>query len=547
MAITKYVEPTHTQPIPISDCAFYRLQAAGGDVLSSNGSYPYVTIQWPSSPTAPANGTEFIIQGHTFTFNTGSNYTATSFKVVNGNRAQSQANFEAMIKANYFFKDVYVSYSGTGNDTTILTWQSCKEEQNFSSAQMDLSAFDAMGCTTDFANGNTPEFVDGYNIIVRIFRGLSPFSEFEPVPFTKGCNTLGGMGKADFDMMPDIRKAVFTKIPDLDNSSVDVPDNASIFQTFSLQYGWVKRDANCQPISGTFIIDTAVMVWNGVIDLEDAYGVRPYFPGATGGLPPGQTHVKFLTTQPGILEVSIDTKCWLWFFVNKNVQTFSGLFAHINWFNTSGGGGISDIAIPGTLGTIDLLCTNASPGFVVDNTGATYDNLSHYTICIFTDGDDQITETVTYRVDRECRESTDLLFTTSLGGIAPIPVEVVAWEVEQSGNEICLDVPCVATRMEKSKWRGRTLSNIVNTQVYTYRLKNAWSQELQAFFADFKRSSQRWVRVQAADGSFVPRKLWVETGGIQIFKDGETIELLVKGSYNYTQAQGNGEPLIYDL
>jgi hypothetical protein len=119
--------------------------------------------------------------------------------------------------------------------------------------------------------------------------------------------------------------------------------------------------------------------------------------------------------------------------------------------------------------------------------------------------------------------------------------------MEQSGNEICIDVPCVATRSERSKWLGRGLANIRNVKAITYRVKQNWSPEIQQYFADFKRASQRWVRVQGTDGGYIPRKLFVETGAVQIFKDGETIELLVKGSYNYTQPQSIAEPSIFDF
>jgi len=289
------------------------------------------------------------------------------------------------------------------------------------------------------------------------------------------------------------------------------------------------------------------MAWNGVIELEEAYGVAPYYPGSTDGFPPGQTTVKFLTTQPATTTVFLDSKFWLWFFINRDEVDFSSLKLHINYFNTTGGGGITNVNISGTLLDQDIICANVSPGFIVDNTGAVYDTLSYYTVQVWTDDNTPITEMRTYYVNRDCKGGTDLLFTTALGGIAPIPVYIEEKFVEQTGTEICLEVPCVATRSERSKWRGRQLTNIQNTRKFTYRVVEPWSEEMQEFFADFKRSSQRWVRVQDTSGEYIPRKLFIEPGGIQVFKDGETIELLVQGSYNFTPAQSINEPLIFDF
>jgi hypothetical protein len=98
-------------------------------VITTPGVIAEIVVTFPGSPTDPGNGTEFVMWGYTFTTDSGSDFTATSFDVVVGNKLSTMNNFAGMVASNFFFARA-VSVE-VGASTVTLTWNECGEQENF--------------------------------------------------------------------------------------------------------------------------------------------------------------------------------------------------------------------------------------------------------------------------------------------------------------------------------------------------------------------------------------------------------------------------------
>lgn len=585
MAVTIVESPPTNQPSPVSDCLVLEFQHSSSDFISSNGSVPYVEIQWPGSPVAPANGTQFTIWGYVFEFQSGSAYTSTSFRVVNGNMEQTRANFKAMIESNFFFRQA-TTVSNAATATTVILWASCREQERFAGDNMDIAELENMGCTVTVSNGTTPVYVEGYKLLTRLMLDdgtptLKIMTEFEATEIDRVCNTPINSVR---DFMPDVKQLMF--FPAFANGLLQLDaisrSTEGMYLKVAVEYGFVFRD-NCEPQSGTFAISNVFSVLNAAFPLEFGHKMREFFPGATGGLPGSLTHYRFLTSQPKTHEISINSYCWLWFFTNKTggidsddiwqseifytltdgtTGTYTGtaLDSHSGFFDDNAGGYV-------TLNW-NLQCINVSPEFVINNTPATAANLAKYTVKIMSviDGGTptQYTEELTYEISgrngvmgNACFTSggangttggaTDLYFVMPESGLGTLLVSIEEKEINQEATEILLDVPCEATRIEAASMRGRSFTGVRSYDRLTFRVIRNYTDADVQFFANFKRSPQRWVQVPSDDGytGYIAKKLLIEPGGVRVYKNGEKIELIVTGYLQDAPVQNSlAEPSI---
>lgn len=548
MALNLISEPVQNEPIPISDCLRWVFQADDADVVTTPGVQAELVVVFPSSPSDPGNGTEFTIWGHLMTTNSATQYTATSFKVQAGDQLDTANNFAAMIASNFYFNRA-VTIDVTGGTVTI-TWNDCGEQENFGAEQMEFSNIIGNAITSATpTNGTTPVYVNGYRIQYRMWRidtndgaNSGPIMAYEGMTPNLLCDTSE---ESAFDGMPTARELLNTPLPTLDNSHPGIDYNGMI-QYFTLEYGWTYRDESCQALSGDFAFSDRPSVWNAYFQPEDVYRIRKYWPDASGGLPPGQTYVKFLTTQPSKMWMFIDSKCWLWYMINESTQSFTTIDLHVIATKKDG----SSITTTTTVvnSGYGINAVNVSPSFIISLglSGVTALTLSYYTVSILLDDTTQVTEEITYYIEPGCANAeldTDLYFLTPIGGIGTIPVRITERNANQSGDEILLDVPCTASRADKGKYGGRTLSNIRSYESFTYRsIDNG--PEITAFFKDLKLSPQRWVRRRAEDGTWIARKLIIEPGSIKIYEDGQKVTAEVTGYLGDIQIQSITEPTI---
>lgn len=545
MALNLTSQPGQSDPIPISDCLRWVFQADDADVVTTPGVQAELVVTFPGSPSDPGNGTEFTVWGHLMTTDSATDYTATSFKVVVGDKLATMNNFAAMIASNFYLSRAVTITVGAS--TVTLEWDECGEQENFGSTQMEFSNITGNAITSAApTNGTTPVYVDGYRIQYRMWRIDIDGPNDGPVMAYEGAtpNLLcASSEESAFDGMPTARELLNTPLPPLDNTHPAV-EYDGIIQYFQLEYGWTYRDANCQALSGDFKFSLRPSVWNAYFQPEDVYRVRKYWPGAAGGLPPGQSQVKFLTAKPEVLKILTDSKVWLWYMVNEAVQSFSQLKLRVVAQTISGGSPTVDVNI--TNSGYGINAVNVSPSYIVTLglSGVTIDTLESYSLAIIADTT-QITEATSYYLLRSCDTSlhTDLYFLNSVGGITTLPVQIIEKSANQSGDEILLDVPCTASREEKGKYGGRTLSNIRSYESFTFRsLENG--TEVNDVFRDLKLSPQRWVRRRAENGTWIARKLIIDSGGVKIYEDGPKVTVEVSGYLGDITVQSGTEPIL---
>lgn len=564
MAITLTTDPASgspaTNPVVVSDCLQWCLQPDVSDVLTTPGTFATVLVNFPSTISSiPANGTEIVIWGHTFTVNSAlGNSTANAFKISSSGNITGAA-FRQMLNANIFFaQNTVIDDDDITLRNTVVVWNQCGEQANFSGANMDLSAITALGGTFTVTNGTTPVQTDGYTMQTRLFKVdagtnvASPVTEFEGLKPLIGCDEIT---ETCVNYIKDAARLLFTPMPDLSTTSEIDPEEDTLTGRFLLQYGWNYKDANCQPLSGNFYPSDEVFVVNAAFDTQNKYGIAPYWQRHPDFPIPQQIRQKFLTNQPTFHRLSEHSFAWLWFlnpFTGTNYLTGNGTgnpftLDHFDLFieiYENGSAIVTDDAVityPACQ-WYQVMNFNVSPQTVADesNIGTLVSEIGKYTVIVKALNSDSsefafVSEEIVFGVDHDCGDNIrDVYFLTPQGGIGTLLCEITESEIVQEGTEICLDTPCATSRTEAAKYGGRQLANIRNFDRVTIKSREQYGEQWREYFRTFKASPDRYLMVKEDQPNtlttYIAKRFNPEPGGIKIFQTAEYIDLIATGT-----------------
>ena len=536
-------------PVPVSECLRWCLQADAADAVQIEGSRATVTVALPpsGSTTIPANGTAFSIWGYDFEVDDSTPFTASSFQVTT-NTLTNFANFVGMIEANIFFRRaVSVSAALVAPNLEItITWLDCREQPRFVAESMDLDVFTTIGGSASFANGVSPQYTPGFRVVARplLFDEDAEFF-FNEIGVLEGLEVdrlCDSVGEVCVNYQKDAQSQLWTELPELSASSFTTAERCgqTMLRLFALEYGWTYQE-DCVAKSGTFMKSDLVPVLNAALDPNDPYGMRRYWSNHPDGFPPGVDDVEFLTTQPKGYTVCNDAFMWLWFL--NNMQETWGKYELYAQFRIHSGANIETLDYKINDPDTDAsewrhpVCFNASPQFIYDN-AVTYNTpgtVDYYEVSVYglpADPNDQfhLTERIKIVPTACCGDTADVYFLTSPGGIGTLSVNIDEREMVQEGTEVNLFVPCDVTQDSRARYGGRTLVNLRSYERVTFSAKHP-KRDAQwvKWFADFKKSPQKWLRVDDGFGGYVAKKLIIEPGAIKISKRGESIELTATG------------------
>jgi hypothetical protein len=521
-------------PVPVSDCLQWCMQPDDEDVTETAGSGAFVQVVFPNTFTPPANGTAFKIWGIDFTFDGTYDYTSNSFDS-DGEANPARNNFARMIEANLFFRRA-VFVHRVGNNTALISWLNCEEQANFTGANLVMTAFTSLGATVTSANGVSPVYVPGYQITVQLMKliGNTGNNAFKAITALTGLQPKKNCSGADemcVNLMAEARKTLFTPMPDLTDSSEIDPQEQNMTGRFLLAYGWAYRTDDCQTMTGTIRQSDEAFVINSAFEVDDPGQIDPFWYPDSSPNP-----MRFLTNQPKTMHLSLDSKAWVWLTSNylDDFPTFTGFALRITTYKVGVAGVYAtDFEYYNSCEWWQVKNMNVSPGRVLTVSGLTAAELERYTVLVFPVDDDQEplnfgTEELNFVIERQCENTTDVYFVTPPGGIGTLLVTKIGADVEQSGNEICMDTPCATTFVEKAKYGGRSLSNVRAYDRITVRAVANYTEEDVDYFRSFKASAERWIRVPYGSG-WMARKFIIEPGAVKIFQTGERIELEATG------------------
>lgn len=541
MTITS--EPTAPPvPIPVSDCMKWCLQPTEGEIFDTVGSNATLFVDFPGTiGSIPANGTEFTLWGRLFTVNNATNYTSNSFKIVaSGNT--TGGNFRRMLRANFFFLQNTDIDSVADLSETLVTWNECGEQDNFTGVNMEYAALTGAGATVTPTNGVTPIFVSGAMVQTRLFKndsvsGSAPITKFEGISPTASCDAAN---EICVDYMQDARRTLFTPMPDLSLTSEIDPVETTMIARFYIEYGTTYRDDNCQPQSGTFAETDAVLVMDTVFGVEENYAMRRYIydhPDNSGGQPP--LSPQFLTNKPSRLWLGEYSFAWLWLAggYQSLLPTDIRLRFQIYYLNGTNDFEYVDY-IPAEV--YQVHCFNVSPGRLLTLFTLTdLSTVSHYFVRAEA-WDGTVIDTVGWEtyfgIEHSCENMVDVYFKTPPGGIGTILCEITDREMVQEGTEICLNIDCATTRLEKGKYGGRMYNQLRAYEKITLRARRNFSEDEVDYFKSLKASPERWIQVEETgyappvyDRQFMAKRLLIDTGGVKIMQVGEYIDLIIEG------------------
>lgn len=554
MAITLTTDPASgspaTNPVVVSDCLEWCLQPDTADVFATPGTFATLEVNFPTTISSiPADGTQITIWGHIFEIDSAIvPSTAQAFRMYSSGNITG-ASFRQMLNANIFFaQNTVVDDDGFSLANTVVTWNTCGEQGNFSGANMDLQALIDAGATVTITNGVTPVITDGYTMQVRLLRTDATTNVFFPVSEFEGLQPLGNcdeISETCINYMKDAARLLFTPMPDLSTTSEIDPEEDTLTGRFLIQYGWNYKDANCQPISGSFYPSDEVFIVNAAFGHQDAEGIMPYWalhPDFDAG---GRAEKQwFLTNQPKKHKISESSFAWLWF-LNAFTGTVQGLAPFtpdhfdLEFEITHTGGGVGHSVEYAQIAWYQVWNFNISPALVASFISIDVEDLISYTVQLkaFDAGETDfaiVSEQLSFGVEHDCDESRDIYFVTPQGGIGTLSCEITESEIVQEGTEICLDTPCATSRTEAAKYSGRQLGNLRSFDRVTLKSRQNYGEDWREYFRSFKASPDRYLQVKekktvGAD-TWIAKRFNPDPGGIKIFQTAEYIDLVATGT-----------------
>lgn len=541
MALTIISTPTDPPvPTPVSDCFQFCFQPDDADIFDTPGVNALVEVIFPSTiSTIPANGTQFTIWGKLFTVDNGQAYSSNSFKVESSGNATG-ANFRNMLKANYFFSRSTDVSAGASLRETLITWLACGEQDYFSGANMDMAELTGIGATVTVINGTTPVVKTGAMVQVQLLKCDGASNVYSPITMYEGITPTGTCGTAEelcVDFMADIRKTLFTPMPDLSLTSEIDPEETTMVAKFKINSGVTWIDDTCTAQSGVFTDSDEFMAIDIAFPPEDNIGMRRFVfdhPENFGFNFPILCP-QFMTNQPRYHTIGENSFAWLWLSGGYQSLSPSIINVRFNVFYADGTTDHADVSYDPTQ-EFKVHCFNVSPKRLLSLFSLTdLDNVVKYFVTATADLSGATLGTETYFVlDRSCENVTDLYFKTPYGGIGTLLCEVIEKETRQEGTEICLNTACATSRFEAAKYGGRMLNNLRSYETITLRARRNYSDEEVEFFRSMKASPERWIQVEQYGevdygGEWMAKRFNVEPGGIRIFKQGQYVDLEVTG------------------
>ena len=537
-------DPATDMPMPndLSECIEFGFTPDSGDGISTPGTPATVDIDMTATLTVPADGTSMVIWGHTFSVDNAAGVNTANTFLCTTDAATTANNFLQMLASNIYFINATVSYwtsGGAGQRRVNIDWKGCREQPNFTGASMDFSAFAGTGITGTSANGTTPVYVEGIYMEVRLLKYSNPNASFLPITRFEtlrpkvGCNSIA---ESLIDYVRNIRRTLFTQLPDLSATAEILPTVDTLISRYKIEYGWIFRDENCQPQSGTYKTSGEILVCNAAFDVSEPYGMRWYWHNAPGGLPTETGGYQyFLTNQPKKMRICRNSYAWLWLLEGDYQSGASAPKRTLHFSVTKKDGTV--VAAYDDYNICQwhqVLNFNVSPLRAGHVTGVQVADIDKYDVWVSYANASGIpggvySETLTYIIDDSCGTCTDAYFLTPPGGIGTLMVDVIEKEVNQTGTEICLDVPCGTSREERARYGGRSLGNVRAWKEITVRARVNYTEEAIAYFESFKASPERWIRVKSGTG-YIAIRFNIDPGGIRIFRDGENVELIAKGN-----------------
>jgi len=538
---------TKPLPIPVSDCLQWCLQPDSADVITGAGSKATVVFTIPATPTVPANGTVLKVWGYTFTVQSGSNYTSNSFKVTT-NGIETAANLRDMLNSNIKFAQAANAVVALGGSITVtLTWNDCREQGNFTGANMVFTAMTSMGGAGGAVatNGATPTYSNGYQMVVRLVKWDSATSAFIPVTEFEAINVKRGCATVDaecVDYMAAAKKVVYTPMPDLSDSSEIASTLDTVTGRFALQYGWTYRDESCQVLYGTSMQTEDYLVMNAVFPIQETYKTRRFM---DSNLPSFVVYPQFMINQPSTLWLTETSFAWLWMYNSwvNNRPTATSYRLRIRIFKVGTASLFDTVLVTYTLADWwQCVCANVSVSRVVNLSSliSTASEIDYY-ICrvevmASTTVLDQTVD-VTYSVDHSCANNdnvTDLYFTSPYGGICTIIVDIDDKTITNEFTEIALDVPCATSTNENAKYQGLSAQGLRAYESYTLTVVDDYTPAQVEYFKSVKSAPEHWIKVQdvrpeVSDVGYTAVRFLPDADGVQIFQRGETIALRLTG------------------
>ena len=291
--------PNSLCPNPVSGPICFNILS--DEHYESAGSFANMNVMFPNGQTNP-DGNSIVINGITFTVDSSSDYTSTTFKY-GATTAETADNFKNMLASNYYYIDAHLSLSTGTNSTVYVLWtkrEEIKDLETYSHANMTNWATSNVVIN----QGSAPQ-LNSFRLWYLLHDGDESLTRqrFSNIPF----DPLNIFKTLELSFEESIQRMLSFTIPSI---SLDAPfQDSKFYRKLRLRYGGVLT-SNCEDSNGQVFNSYEFTVINSVIQPEERNFNQNHCPFFS-------TQVKFLTDRRNGLSVGVDELQLMWIWINN--------------------------------------------------------------------------------------------------------------------------------------------------------------------------------------------------------------------------------------
>lgn len=538
-------EPNNAYPLPVENAICYGISEQ--KYLQDEGRANLATFVFPSSQPN-ADGDEIVIMGYTFTVDSTSGSTSTTWNGGSNSGIINAGFFRDMLNKSFQFVDFIVELNTDEANPRVLLYS----KGNFNVQNWD--EIDDSGLTNGIVgavvNGQAPQYVNAFRILYRMefFDGTNwcPVCNnwnAAPVPVGADYSPL----TLDVDVHGQLSNLVKTRTPKLSQTAVEL--DQTITKLVRLRASSRQLNNEGALAYGDVLTTDEATIVNAALQVDGPSD----FSGYTYQYGAGNNDVsgKFWTSRPQVSVANKNENIWLWAYANLQSvyeaegETVSAVVYTLEtkFYNENGLLGSSETTVANNDGVL-IIPAGPANGIhpLTTQPLATRYEITLMGVATIGSGDTRdlnVTETMVIHINSASCEEVQLFFLSPRGGYDTLTFNRTnALEITTQMQEICIDEPCGGDIIDtgKSQFGGVSAERLV-LETTGYQKNTA----LRRYLRDFKISESRFILAQDEDGQNILRRFLVEPGTLRVWQDGEKLRLSVAGTYgNELKQQSQG-------
>lgn len=312
-------QPRSSAPLTKSRPIVYKI--LGDEHIIDEGARPTFSLTFQTG--SGSAGDVITVMGIEVTTVAG-DFTDTEFDNT-GTVEECAESFAGFLKSNPTFADFMIFVSFAGGDATVTAISNNFEE--IEPAQWD---FDYAGLSNTNTHTETNgQFVNLANVQLwyQVYTDEQKVSDRRWAEFGYDANNPTDSGFAEFDIAQICRSVLDTRPPDLGLVGLEI--DPRYMKRFHVRFGTVAIDETCNAIANRTYFTDPVNVTNSVFQLPNSREFLDHAPQTV-------SLVKWLTDRPDGLVLAMDTKEWMYIYIERTEAIVGDFIFRFKYYDEDG-------------------------------------------------------------------------------------------------------------------------------------------------------------------------------------------------------------------